>query len=338
MTNSSGRSAVAMRAAWFAVALMCAPALRAEQPKLTIGTPGVPPIFGVTIVLVADHEGFFKKNGVDVTVRPFDNGTFAARAVVAGDIDAAMSVTALLISQISNADVPLVGIWGMEHPDWLLASTDPGASCATIKGQAVGVDTPGGARSIALKTLLIGGCHMKLEDVQQVALGSNTSAAMIAGQLKYGALHIDDVPAIEAQGKTVKSIVTQRQVRPNDHYLMIVARRDNLEKKRDAFVRMLAGLIDAERFMRDPANQSKFAQIAAPTGRAPDLAVKALKAYLDMEFWPHEKDGLTRAYIEAVGKTQVAVGNIKAGKTVAPYERLVDPSVWRDAYALVNKR
>jgi ABC-type nitrate/sulfonate/bicarbonate transport system substrate-binding protein len=136
----------------------------------------------------------------------------------------------------------------------------------------------------------------------------------------------------------IKTIVTQHQVRPNDHYLMIVARRDDLAKRRDAFVRMLAGLIDAERFMRDPANQAKFAEIAAPTGRSHDLALKSLKAYLDMEFWPHEKDGLTRAYIEAVGKTQMAVGNIKAGKAVAPYERLVDPSVWRDAYALVNKR
>jgi hypothetical protein len=57
-----------------------------------------------------------------------------------------------------------------------------------------------------------------------------------------------------------------------------------------------------------------------------------------MEFWPHEKDGLTRAYIEAVGKTQQAVGNIKPGKTLAPYDEIVDPSVWRDAFALVNKR
>ena len=337
MRHTNGRSSRGMRAAWMALTLVCVPALCAAQPKLTIGTPGVPPIFGATIVLVADKEGFFKKNGVDVTVRPFDNGTFAARAVVAGEIDVAMSVTALLISQISNAGVPLVGIWGMEHPDWLIGSTDPSASCATMKGQAVGVDTPGGARSIALKTMLIGGCKMKLEDVQQVGLGSNTASSMIAGQLKYGALHIDDVPAIEAQGKTVKAIVTQHQSRPNDHYLMLVVQRDNLAKNRDAFVRLLAGLIDAERFMRNPANEAKFAQDAAPTGRSPELALKSLRAYLAMEYWPHEKDGLTRQYIEAVGKTQMAVGNIKAGKTVPPYEQLVDPSIWRDAFALVNK-
>jgi NitT/TauT family transport system substrate-binding protein len=338
MTHLKYLSSRGICAVWLMLAAACFPAVSAAQPKLTFGTPGIPPIFGAVIVLVADQEGFFRQRGVDATVRPFDNGTFAARAVVAGEIDAAMSVTALLISQISNADVPMVGIWGMEHPDWLIGSTDPNATCAGIKGQGVGVDTPGGARSIALKTMLIGGCKMKLEDVQQVALGSNTAAAMIAGQLKYGTLHIDDVPAIEEQtGKLIKTIVTQKQSRPLDHYLLVVVRKDKLAQNRDAFVRLVAGLIDAERFMHDPANAAKVEKDAAPTGRSAKLAGISLKAYLAMEYWPHEKDGLTRQYIEAVGKTQKAVGNIKPDKTVAPYERIVDPSVWRDAWALVNK-
>lgn len=327
-----------VRATCLALSLACAPALSSAQ-KITVGTPGIPPIFGVVIMLVADKEGFFKKRGAEVTVRGFETGSFATRAVVAGEIDLALGPSPLIVSQVSNTGVPLVGVWGMEHPDWLLGSTDPDASCATIKGQAVGVDAVGGARSIALKTMLIGGCKMKLEDVQQVALGSNTAAAMIAGQLKYGTLHIDDVPAIEAQGgKPVKTITTQKQSRPNDHYLLLVARKDKVAQNRDAFVHTLAALIDAERFMRDPANAAKVAQHAAPTGRTPELAKNALKAYLDLEFWPHEKDGLGRAQLEAVGKGQKAVGNIKEDKTPVAYENFIDPSIWRDARALVGKR
>ena len=330
--SRSGRLRVLCAAVLFAAF----PALCSAQ-KITIGTPGVPAIFGVVLFLVADKEGFFKKRGADVTLRPFENGSFATRAVVAGEIELALGPTPLIVSQVSNTGVPLVGIWGMEHPDWELGSTDPNASCASIKGQPVGVDAVGGARSIALKTMLIGGCHMKIEDVQQVALGSNTAAAMIAGQLKYGALHVDDVPAIEAQGKHVKIITTQKQSRPNDHYIMLAARKDKLAQDRQAFVRTLAALIDAERFMRDPKNASKVAQDAAPTGRPPELAIKSLKTYIGMEFWPHDKDGLSRKAIEAVGKTQKAVGNIKPGKSVAPYEQFIDPSVWRDAYAMVGK-
>ncbi len=337
-TTRNGNTPGRVRAACLALALACAPALCSAQ-KITLGTPGIPPIFGAVIMLVADKEGFFKKRGAEVNVRGFETGSFATRAVVAGEIELALGPSPLVVSQVANTGVPLVGIWGMEHPDWLLGSTDPNASCSSIKGQAVGVDAVGGARSIALKTMLIGGCKMKIEDVQQVALGSQTAAAMIAGQLKYGALHIDDVPTIEAQsGKMIKIITTQKQSRPNDHYLLLVARKDKLAQNREAFVRTLAGLIDAERFMHDPANADRVAQDAAPTGRSAEFAKKSLKAYLDLEFWPHEKDGLGRAHLEAVGKGQKAVGNIKGDKNPPAYDNFIDPSVWRDAYKLVGKR
>jgi NitT/TauT family transport system substrate-binding protein len=338
MTPRNSKGSRGLRAACLALALACAPALCSAQ-KITIGTPGIPPIFGTVIFLVADKEGFFKKRGADVTVRGFETGSFATRAVVAGEIELALGPSPLVVSQIANTGVPLVGIWGMEHPDWLLGSTDPNASCASIKGQAVGVDAVGGARSIALKNMLIGGCKMKIEDVQQIALGSQTAAAMIAGQLQYGALHIDDVPTIEAQsGKKIHVITTQKQSRPNDHYLILVTRKDKLAQNRDTFVRAVAALIDAERFMSDPANADKVAQDAASTGRSPEFAKKSLKEYLEIEFWPRENDGLGREHLEAVGKGQKAVGNIKSDKNPPAYDSFVDTSIWRDAYKLVGKR
>lgn len=325
-------------AACAALAFSLAPGLGAAQ-KITLGVPGIPAIFSDTIAFVADKQGFFKKRGVDVTVRQFETGAFASRAVVSGEIEASLTPTPLVVSQVSNADVPLVGIWGMEHPDWLIGATDQSGSCAGLKGQPVGVDSVGGARSIALKTMLIGGCKMNIDDVQQVALGSNVGAAMIAGQLKYGVLHIDDVPVIEKETKQpLKTVVLQKTSRPVDHYLLLIVRKDKLAQNRDALVRMLAALIDAERFMRDPSNAARVAQDAAPTGRTPEFAEKSLKAYLDMEFWPREKDGLDRKNIDAVGKTQKAVGNIKPDKEPAPYERLVDPTLWRDAYAMAGKK
>jgi ABC-type nitrate/sulfonate/bicarbonate transport system substrate-binding protein len=212
MTPRKDKKSRRLRAVCLALTLACAPALCAAQ-KITIGTPGIPPIFGAVIFLVADKEGFFKKRGAEVTVRGFETGSFATRAVVAGEIELALGPSPLVVSQIANTGVPLVGVWGMENPDWLLGSTDPNASCAGIKGQAVGVDAVGGARSIALKNMLIGGCKMKIEDVQQVALGSQTAAAMIAGQLRYGALHIDDVPTIEAQSGQGQAGAEPRRVR-----------------------------------------------------------------------------------------------------------------------------
>ena len=182
------------------------------------------------------------------------------------------------------------------------------------------------------------GCKMKIEEVQQVPLSSNVGAAMVAGQLKFGVLHIDDIPVIEAETrKPLKIIITQKAIRPVDHYLLLVAHQDQLARNLDAYVRIVAALIDAERFMRNPANHAKVAQYAAPTGRSGEIAIQALKAYIDMEFWPKDKDGLGAKNLEMVGNIQKKVGNIKADRMPAPYERIVDPSIWRDAYAMVNK-
>lgn len=318
---------------------MASPAAFADAPKIVLAPPGVPPIFISTLIFVAQDQGFFKKYGADVELRQFDNGTAAARAVVAGDLDASMSLTALVISQIANADVNLVGIYGFPRPDFQLDTTNADkASCADVKGQQVGVDTPGGARSIALKQILTAGCHLTLDDVQQVALGSNTSQAMIAGQLGYGILHLDDVPDIEGHGKKVAVIKTLLDSDPAAQNDLIVVRRDNLAKKRDGFVRMVAGLIAAAKFMADPKNEDRVATIAQITGRSHELAASALRGYLKYGLWAINDDGMDQKRLEDYIAEQVKVGNIKDGKKPPTYEQLVDPSIWHDANALVSKQ
>src|SRR5665811_1179634 len=120
-----------------AMTLIGAGPASAQDKKVVIATPGIPPIFSVMIALVAEKQGFFKKHGANVEIRPFDNGTAAARAVVAGDIDLAWSPTPPVINQISNADVPLIALYGMPNPDWVIGTTDAGKTCKNIKGQAV---------------------------------------------------------------------------------------------------------------------------------------------------------------------------------------------------------
>src|SRR5215471_7821357 len=145
-------------AVWCATAVLAGPAA-ATAGKMVIAAPGIPPIYASVILYVADKEGLFKKHGVDVEIRPFETGTAAARAVLTGDIDISLSPTNLIINQISNANANIVAIHGMPNPDWVLASTDPGkTSCKDLIGAPVGVDAVGGARSIALRTMLATAC------------------------------------------------------------------------------------------------------------------------------------------------------------------------------------
>jgi len=340
----AGRAMVGrMTALVTAAALAClAAAIAANAPaqaqakKIVLAVPGIPPIFSSTNAYVAQKQGFYEKYGVDVELRPFDNGTAAARAVIAGDIDIAMAPTPPVVNQVSNAAVPLVAIYGLNNPDWILATTEPGKTCKDIAGAAVGVDSIGGARSVALRSMLIGCPGVSLDQVNQVALGSNSGTAMIAGQLAFAVLHLDDVAAIEAQGKKLSTLLAMKNTNPTSHYILYVVRRDRLAANRDAYVRTIAALIAADRFMQDPNNADAVAEAATVTGHDTAINKAALKDFLGIAFWPTNDNGMDRTKIEAVAALMKKVGAIQPDKSPVGYDALVDGSVWKDAAAMVK--
>jgi NitT/TauT family transport system substrate-binding protein len=320
-----------------AALLMAANPASAQGKKIALATPGIPPIYSVTIAFLAEKQGFFKKHGVNVEIRPFDNGTAAARAVVAGDIDLAWSPTPPVITQVSNADVPLVGVYGMPNPDWVIGTTDEGKTCKDMAGQDVAVDSINGARSVALRSMLTGGCkEVKIEEIKQIALGSSPGPALLAGRLHFAVLHLDDLAEIEHQGKKLHILLAQKNTNPTSHYLTLVVRKDNLDKNRDAIVRTVAGMIEAARFMQDPKNADAVADAAAGTGHNKEVNKAALKGYLAMDFWATKDDGMPRAKIEAVAALMKKIGSIKPDKEPVGYDVFVDGSVWKDANAMVK--
>jgi NitT/TauT family transport system substrate-binding protein len=309
----------------------------AQGKKIVVAIPGIPPIYSVTIAFVAEKQGFFKKHGANVEIKPFDNGTAAARAVVAGDIDMAWSPTPPVINQVSNADVPLVAVYGMPNPDWVVGTTETGKACKDLAGQDVGVDSINGARSIALRSMLSGGCKdVKIEELKQIALGSGPGPALLAGRLHYAVLHLDDLAEIEHQGKKLNILLAMKNTNPTSHYLTLVVRKDNLEKNRDAIVRTVAGMIEAAHFMQDPKNADAVAEAASVTGHNKEVNKAALKAFLGIDFWASKDDGLPQNKIEAVAALMKKIGSIKPDKEPVTYDKFVDKTVWKDANAMVK--
>ena len=127
-----------------------------------------------------------------------------------------------------------------------------------------------------------------------------------------------------------------KKTNPNNHYLMLVARKDNLAKNRDAVVRTVAGLIEAARFMQDPKNADAVADAASVTGHSKDISKLALKEFLAIDFWADKDDGLPRNKLEATAKLMKKIGAIKPDKEPVTFENLVDQSVWKDANAMVK--
>ncbi len=117
---------------------------------------------------------------------------------------------------------------------------------------------------------------------------------------------------------------------------MLVARKDNLAKNRDAIVRAVAGLIEAARFMQDPKNTDAVADAASITGHSKEISKAALKQFLAIDFWAAKDDGLPRNKLESTAKLMKKIGAIKPDKEPVSYENLVDTTVWKDANAMVK--
>jgi len=324
-----------------------APVAAQAADKLSIALPGIPPVYAGVMAYVARDAGFYKKYGLDVTIKPMNSGVAAAKAVVSGAVDISLSPTTPVLNMVSNAGVPLVGFWGMEKPDWLIGSMDPSKStCASMKGEAVGVDSPRGARWIQLANMARACKLMPDRDIKTVNLSSNVGAAMVAGRLTFGVLHMDDIAVIEREsGKKVTIVSRLDKVSPGTHYLLLVATRKTLAAKRDQVVRMLAAHIDAIAYMRDPANVKEVAMMARPTGRKHNDAMNGLVAYNKFEFWPNGHSGLDTKRLAKTINVQVMVGKrtkgrsgVNPAKTAVTPDALTTDALWKEAVALAKTK
>jgi NitT/TauT family transport system substrate-binding protein len=302
---------------------------------ITLGLPGIPPVFLGVRPYVADKQGLYTKYCANVTIKGFTTGTDALRAVQAGQIDAAWAPTPTALASIARG-AELVGIEGMDVVDWEVGSIDPSIkTCADLKGQTIGVDTVGGARYLALSGML-SKCKLTLNDVKTVNFpGAAAMQAMIAGSLKISVLHIDEeaqINKLRSQDVTVEVKLTD--VDPYQHYDMLVVQKASIKSHYYDYLKMLAGDIAATRYMNDPKNLDTVAGIATVTGVQQDIAKLALTKFLKMKWWPVDNPGLGYSRMTRTIGLNVKLGNIPANTVT--WKSVVDTRMWKAAYKLVT--
>jgi NitT/TauT family transport system substrate-binding protein len=308
-----------------------------EPISLTYGTAGTPVVYGSIMMHVADEQGLLDKYGLNVTFQNFSNGADSVRAVIGGQVDAALTSTSSLVN-VNAQGGSVRGMIGMDKPDYYIASTDPDIKdCKDLKGQTIGVDQTGGARYNSTVTMLAS-CGLTVDDVEFVNFaGPPVIQALVQGQITVANLHYDEEAFIEATTdvKVEEVISLVKDVNPDTHYVLQVATSDYIEKNRDAVVRLTAAYIEANNFVRDPANSERFAEIASKYNQQPvDVAKKAVDLFLDFDFWP-EGSGLDETKIMGVVQEQIDAGAVTDANAPS-YEDLVDPSIYDEAVQLVE--
>jgi NitT/TauT family transport system substrate-binding protein len=298
-----------------------------DAGAITLGLPGIPPVFLGVRPYVASQKGFYSKYGVNVTLKSFTTGTDAMRAVINGQIDAAWAPTPTVLAAIAGGS-PLVGIEGMDVVDWEIGSIDPAVkTCSDLKGQTIGVDTVGGARYNAL-IAMISKCKLTINDVKTVN-------AQIAGQLKVNVDHVDEVSQIEATGKQVAIVTKLQDVDPYQHYDMLVTTKANVKAHYYDFVHLIQGDITATKWML--GNPGQAAQIATVTGDSVDVSKSAIQHYLSINWWPYKTSGLTVQRLTRTIGLNVKLGVIPASANLT-WKDVVDTRMWKQANAALTHK
>ncbi|BCB78349.1 hypothetical protein GCM10022251_30640 [Phytohabitans flavus] len=302
--------------------------------KLTIGVPGIPPIYLNTVMYVAKEQGYFSDRQLDVTLRPLTTGADVGRAVQSGEIQGGIIGTPGAVALRATGG-SIVSVMGFPKPSYLLASTDPSVTtCASVKGKTVAVDAVGAPKALGLASM-IASCGLGKNDVSTINVGGPpTVDALVADQVKLAVLHPDELATVRsklAAGTQVHEIMTLAGVDPLVHYTMLVIRSDMLKADRGTYVNLVAALRQAIAFMFDPANAKRVADIAASITKEPaGVTQLALPQFLQLGVWPKDGDGLDRAAVQHTIDAAVAAGNVPKAKAPT-FDDMVDPSVFADS-------
>jgi len=168
-----------------AVAAVPAGAQQAEKPKLTLGVGGKPLLYYLPLT-IAERKGFFKDEGLDVTINDFGGGAKSLQALIGGSIDVVTGAYEHTIRmQAKGQDIVSVIELGRFPGIVLVARKDrPIKSIKDLKGAKVGVTAPGSSTNFFVNFLLAKE-GLKPDDVAFVGVGGGASAV---AQMKRGEL------------------------------------------------------------------------------------------------------------------------------------------------------
>ena len=170
---------------------LAAPALlhaqAVEKPKLTIAVGGKNLLYYLPLT-IAESQGYFKAEGLDVTIVDFAGGSKALQAVVGGSADVVSGAFEhTLIMQPKGIRLRAFALQG-RAPQVVLGinpKTMPGyKSVADLKGRKIGVTAPGSSTNV-LANFVLAKAGLKPSDVSIIGVGAGTGAvaAMRSGQI-----------------------------------------------------------------------------------------------------------------------------------------------------------
>jgi ABC-type nitrate/sulfonate/bicarbonate transport system substrate-binding protein len=234
-------------------------------------------------ILVAQREGFFRREGLDLTITLVrGGGEEMIKALDSGEADLVHVATPFLIKRaLAGSDAVAIGA-EFDNPIYSLIARPAFGSFAALKGRRIGMADESGTIAYSMWKLLA--AHgVGRADVSTVTL-SGTPARLTC--LRAGAC--DAVPLgqpedFEAMSQGYRRLGLSTDAVPDFVYTVTAARRGWARAHAGRVTRYLRALAAAFRFIRDPANRARTARLIATQAGSEESARRTLALYFDPE-------------------------------------------------------
>jgi NitT/TauT family transport system substrate-binding protein len=206
------------------------------------------------LVYVAEDQGFFDKNGLEVTIKDYGSGKAAADAVIDGEADISTSAGFVFVSNsFDHADLRVFGTVATAEVKELVARKDKGITTIDdLAGKKIGVTKKSGGE-FALGRFLVFNA-LSYEDVELVDLKpSEIVEAVLNGDIDAGFTWDPNVYDIKEElGDNAISWPGGE-----DFYFVLLTKEDWIENNPAAAERLMKSLLETEDYIKDHSEEAK---------------------------------------------------------------------------------
>ncbi len=293
---------------------------------------GYLPTTGHSLYFIAQEEGYFAEEGLNVTLHSFSNSGEGINAVLAGKLDVGTFGTAApLAFEEQGADLVFfggqmgTGAGVVAKGDLAKELEDP----ANFKGKKVATVKLATGDVVWRGALYDAGLDWE-KDVTIVEMNSpaDVIVAVNKGEVDAGVVWVPFVEKAKQEGLTIVEYTNEYY----DNHVCgrLISSPANFEKNYEYYVKFLKAMIKAEKFEQDQNNKQKVIEDVTKYVQVdPEIIEKDLySGYLDQTVDPNKKA------IVAMRDTMVNIGYLKEEKDISS---LIQIEAYKEALDQLTK-
>ncbi|MEE9175364.1 MAG: NrtA/SsuA/CpmA family ABC transporter substrate-binding protein, partial [Thermodesulfobacteriota bacterium] len=206
------------------------------------------------LIYVAEDQGFFEENGLDVTIKGYASGKACADALINGEADIATSAGFVFVSNsFEHTDLRVFGTVATKQVKELVARKDKGITkIDDLEGKKIGVTRKSGAEFLLGIFLTFNALSYK--DVELVDL----KASEIVEAISNG--DIDAAFTWDPYTYNIKKELGENVISwfgGEDFYFVLLTKEDWIKNNPVAAERFIKSLLEAEDYIKDNSEEAK---------------------------------------------------------------------------------